>query len=82
MKLRNSNTTYIETTLVQHNINHGVWIDIFPIDGMSKNNVKEKALNLSTMVAFYLLFWVILEKTTFKTLWRDIIVILFLLFFT
>lgn len=35
-KLRNSDTTYIETFYRYHNINHGIWIDIFPIDGMTK----------------------------------------------
>ena len=34
-KLRDSNTTYIENFYVHHRINHGLWIDIFPIDGMS-----------------------------------------------
>lgn len=35
-KLRDSSTTFIENTYKQHRINHGVWIDIFPIDGFSK----------------------------------------------
>lgn len=35
-KIRNSNTTYIENFHRFHPINHGIWIDIFPIDGMSK----------------------------------------------
>ena len=32
-KLRDSDTTYIENFYYKHQINHGVWIDIFPIDG-------------------------------------------------
>ncbi len=32
-KLRDSSTTYIENFYYKHQINHGVWIDIFPIDG-------------------------------------------------
>ncbi|MCF0117438.1 MAG: LicD family protein [Bacilli bacterium] len=35
-KLRNSNTTYIEGSFKFTNMNHGVWIDIFPIDGVCK----------------------------------------------
>ena len=31
-KLRNSNTTYLESSAKKLNINHGVFIDIFPID--------------------------------------------------
>ena len=34
-KLRDSSTTYIENFFVKHQINHGVWIDIFPIDGFA-----------------------------------------------
>ena len=35
-KLRDSSTTFIEDRYKDHRINHGVWIDIFPIDGFSK----------------------------------------------
>ena len=35
-KLRDSSTTFIENMYTNHRINHGVWIDIFPIDGFSK----------------------------------------------
>ena len=31
-KVRNSNTTFIEASLRERNINHGVWIDVFPLD--------------------------------------------------
>ena len=34
-KLRDSSTTFIENFYVNHRINHGMWIDIFPIDGVS-----------------------------------------------
>lgn len=39
-KLRDSSTTYIENFFWKHRINHGVWIDIFPIDGMSLTDDK------------------------------------------
>lgn len=32
-KIRNSNTTFLESTVSHLKINHGVFIDIFPIDG-------------------------------------------------
>ena len=32
-KIRNSNTTFVEASLSRRNINHGVYIDVFPIDG-------------------------------------------------
>lgn len=39
-KLRNSNTTFIEKTYKYNRMNHGVWIDIFPLDGVSKKQGK------------------------------------------
>lgn len=49
-KLRDSSTTFIENNYAHHKINHGVWIDIFPIDGRSKkikpNRFKAKIQNL------------------------------------
>lgn len=36
-KLRDSNTTFIEASLSSFNINHGVYIDIFPLDGYRKS---------------------------------------------
>lgn len=40
-KLRNSNTTYIEKTVANLNMNHGIYIDIFPLDGYPRD-VKEQ----------------------------------------
>lgn len=39
-KIRNSNTTYIETSVKHLKINHGVYIDIFPLDGISNNKLQ------------------------------------------
>lgn len=39
-KLRNSNTTYVEATYCYTQMNHGIWIDIFPLDGVSKKSGK------------------------------------------
>lgn len=36
-KVRDSRTTYIEKMCRSLNINHGVFIDVFPLDGMSKD---------------------------------------------
>ena len=37
-KLRNSNTTFIESTLSNLDINHGIYIDIFPLDYYPEKN--------------------------------------------
>lgn len=43
-KLRNSNTTYIEKLLSNFNINHGVYMDIFPLDGYPENTFQQRKL--------------------------------------
>lgn len=42
MKIRDSNTTAIENELKHTKINHGVWIDIFPMDGLPDDINKRK----------------------------------------
>ena len=38
-KLRDSSTTFIENYYKNHRINHGVWIDIFPISGITDKDI-------------------------------------------
>lgn len=51
-KLRNSETTFIETVFATAQINHGIWIDIFPLDGMSK---EKGALKVKSLRPYW--FW-------------------------
>ena len=41
-KIRNSNTTYLETSVNHLNINHGVFIDVFPLDYYPEDEKSEK----------------------------------------
>lgn len=43
-KIRNSNTTFIEDSIRDLDINHGIYIDIFPLDGIG--NSKEKVFDI------------------------------------
>lgn len=43
-KLRNINTTYVETVAQNLKINHGIYIDIFPIDAISENKTEFKKM--------------------------------------
>ncbi len=43
-KLRDSNTTFIETAVKDFNINHGVFIDIFPLDVYPENRIIQSIL--------------------------------------
>lgn len=58
-KLRNSSTTYFEKSAAKLKINHGVYIDIFPLDGYPvekseqvKLEKKKKILKLKAQTAF------------------------------
>ena len=44
-KLKNSKTTFIEPLLANFNINHGIWMDIFPLDGYPESNMEKKRLD-------------------------------------
>ena len=41
-KIRNSNTTFIETSVKDFKINHGIFIDIFPLDYYPQDKKKKK----------------------------------------
>jgi len=43
-KLRNSDTTYIEKSVAHIDMNHGVYIDIFPLDGYPKDINEQEQL--------------------------------------
>lgn len=44
-KLRNSNTTYIEKSSAKLPINHGIFIDIFPLDGCPEGKLRKWLLS-------------------------------------
>ena len=50
-KLRASNTTYIESDKVYLPINHGVFLDVFPIDGYPKEKWKQIHMEYKKMLA-------------------------------
>ena len=41
-KIRNSNTTFVEKPVAHLDINHGAYIDIFPLDGVPENKFVKK----------------------------------------
>lgn len=40
-KIRNSNTTFIESSVANRNMNHGVYIDVFPLDFYPDSRLKQ-----------------------------------------
>ena len=43
-KLRNSNTTFMETAIAKLRMNHGVYMDIFPLDGYPEDEAEQQRL--------------------------------------
>lgn len=52
-KLRNTGTTYIETSASRQEINHGIFIDIFPIDYYPENRMEATILELKRKFLTY-----------------------------
>ena len=65
-KLRNSNTTYIEKSVAHLPINHGIYIDIFPLDGYPASAVKARILELRKRIQKLKLFCVYEGKWGWK----------------
>lgn len=59
-KLRNSNTTYVETDYSHLDVHHGVFIDIFPLDGYPPDSKEQKKTRLMEMK------FSLLHSTAFK----------------
>lgn len=49
-KLRNSDTTFIESGAGHLRINHGIYIDIFPLDGYPKSRAAQKYLETKKLL--------------------------------
>lgn len=50
-KLRDSGTAFIEKSAAKLNINHGIYIDIFPLDGYPEGRLKAAFLELRKKIA-------------------------------
>ena len=49
-KIRNSNTTYIEKASRKLKINHGVYIDVFPLDGVPNGKISQRIQRIKRIV--------------------------------
>lgn len=54
-KLRNSGTTYIEKSVSNTSINHGVYIDIFPLDGYPSEKFSSSILEIRKKIFLLLM---------------------------
>ena len=84
-KLRDSSTTYIEGSFRNVDMNHGLWLDIFPLDGISKTPKDPKKLvhhlgwawHHNYMMRAYAKRKKIRKQTWLKDLWFNIYAYLF-----
>lgn len=65
-KIRNSNTTYIEKSCVKISMNHGVYIDVFPLDGYPADIKSAKKLERKKFFYKLQLFSVFESDCSFK----------------
>lgn len=65
-KLRDSNTTYIEKTYKNISMNHGVYIDIFPLDGCPEDMNLQKRLERKKLFYKLLISSVYESNCSFK----------------
>lgn len=70
-KLRNSNTTFIEAKHKNIPMNHGIYIDIFPLDGHPSNWLEKKIFAIRKKMNDWVRFTVIDEPKTKKGRIRD-----------
>lgn len=49
-KVRNTNTAFVETSAHELDINHGIYIDVFPLDGYPKNKRQQNKLELKKKI--------------------------------
>lgn len=76
-KIRDSRTTYIENFFRTVNQNHGVWIDVFPLDGMSYK-IKPACKFKGQVYRIWRNVWLmyprcLLRKVRVKTFFKDIL---------
>ena len=69
-KLRLSNTTFIEKTVEEFDINHGVFIDVFPLDGLPHGKSRALIFEIKKRIVWRLI------STVFKrdNRWKNIVI--------
>ncbi len=65
-KLRDSNTTYIEKSCKSVPMNHGVYIDVFPLDGYPDDEKLQKRLERKKFIYKFLISSVYESECSFK----------------
>ena len=67
-KLRNQKTTFIEKTVSKMDISHGVYIDVFPLDGYPDNKIKAFIFEFKKKIVWRLLSLLYYRNSTYKNI--------------
>ncbi len=70
-KLRNTKTTFIEKNVAHLKINHGIYIDIFPLDGYPVNRKEKEFFELKKKVLNWMHYCALNNKSSRKVALRD-----------
>ena len=70
-KLRNSNTTFIEKGTAHLKINHGVYIDVFPLDGYPVDSKKQISFEKKKKILSWKQYCCLKDKSKFKVRIRN-----------
>lgn len=77
-KLRNSDTTFIEASVKKLKMNHGVYLDIFPLDGYDADSgISSQIKSLKIKVLHWLHFCALEDKSSLKIQIRNSVLRLF-----
>ncbi len=71
-KLRNSNTAFIENSLKHLDMNHGIYLDIFPLDYYPENIIEQKRHKRKEKLLYWKIFCAIDDKSKLKIRLRNI----------
>lgn len=73
-KLRNSNTTFIEASVKKLNINHGIYLDLFPLDGYEdESGISSRIKKLKIKILHWFHFCALDDKSSFKIRIRNFV---------
>ena len=70
-KLRNSDTTFLESGVEHLEMNHGIWMDIFPLDGYPEENKQVRTLKIRKRILTWKLCCAFRDKSSLKIRMRN-----------
>lgn len=70
-KLRASDTAFIEKSVAHLPMNHGIYLDVFPLDSCTEKQLNSKIRQLKIKLGFWIPFCVLDDKSKKKIIFRN-----------